>query len=116
MLGYLWSLARPLLLFGVLYVVFSHVAKVGADVAYYPVYLLSAIVLFTFFSEATGLAVTSLVAREALLRKVHFPRMVVPLSVVLTSLFNLGMNWSSCSCSCSPMGSSRAGRGSRCRS
>jgi ABC-2 type transport system permease protein len=56
------------------------------------VYLLTGIVLFGFFSEGTGNAVTSLVERETLLRKVRFPRMVVPLSVVLTALFNLGMN------------------------
>ncbi len=91
-LGYLWTLARPLLLFGVLYVVFSKVAKVGASIPHYPVYLLTGIVLFTFFGEATGNAVRCLVEREGLLRKIRFPRMVVPLSVVLTALFNLGMN------------------------
>ncbi len=48
--------------------------------------------LYTFFAEATGGAVQCLVERESLLRKVRFPRMVVPLSVVLTALFNLGMN------------------------
>jgi ABC-2 type transport system permease protein len=91
-LGYLWTLARPLMFFGVLYVVFSHVAKVGDTIPHYEAYLLFAIVLFTFFAEATGGAVESLVARESLLRKVRFPRIVVPLSVVLTALFNLGMN------------------------
>jgi ABC-2 type transport system permease protein len=91
-LGYLWTLARPLLFFGVLYVVFTQVAKVGNVIPHYPVYLLAAIVLYSFFSEATNNAVQSLVARENLLRKVRFPRMVVPLSVTLTALFNLGMN------------------------
>jgi len=92
-LGYLWTLARPLLFFGVLYVVFTQVAKFGDAIKHYPAYLLAAIVLFSFFSEATGGAVQSLVDRESLLRKVRFPRMVVPLSVVLTSFFNLGMNF-----------------------
>jgi ABC-2 type transport system permease protein len=91
-LGYLWSLARPLMLFGVLYVVFSKVAKVGNDIRHYPVYLLTGIVLFTFFAETTGNAVQSLVERESLLRKIRFPRSVVPVSVALTALFNLGMN------------------------
>jgi ABC-2 type transport system permease protein len=91
-LGYLWTLARPLLFFGVLYVVFTEVAKVGTEILHYPAYLLAAIVLYTFFSEATGGAVQCLVERESLLRKVRFPRMVVPLSVVLTAAFNLGMN------------------------
>jgi ABC-2 type transport system permease protein len=91
-LGYVWTLARPLMLFGVLYVVFSIVADFGDAIPHYPVYLLTAIVLFTFFAEATGNAVQSLVQRETLLRKIRFPRSVVPLSVCLTALFNLGMN------------------------
>jgi ABC-2 type transport system permease protein len=91
-LGYLWTLARPLLFFGVLYVVFTQVAKLGDKIPHYPAYLLAAIVLFTFFAEATGGAVQCLVERESLLRKVRFPTMVVPLSVVLTALFNLGTN------------------------
>ncbi len=91
-LGYLWSLARPLLLFGTLYFVFTKIVKFGEGVQYYPVYLLSGIVLFTFFSETTSRGVRSLIERENLLRKMRFPRMVIPLSVTLHSLFNLGLN------------------------
>jgi ABC-2 type transport system permease protein len=91
-LGYLWTLVRPLMFFGVLYVVFTEVAKVGDKIPHYPVLLLAGIVLYTFFAEATTSCVTSLVDRESQLRKVRFPRMVVPLSVVLTSFFNLTTN------------------------
>jgi ABC-2 type transport system permease protein len=91
-LGYLWTLMRPLLLFGVLYVVFTEVVRFGGGVDHYPVYLLMAIVLFTYFSETTSRGVTSLVERENLLRKMRFPRMVIPLSVALHALFNLGLN------------------------
>jgi ABC-2 type transport system permease protein len=91
-LGYVWTLMRPLLLFGVLYFVFTEVVRFGDDVKNYPVYLLSAIMLFTFFSEVTSRGVTSLVERENLLRKVRFPRMVIPLSVTLNAMFNLGLN------------------------
>ncbi len=91
-LGYLWTLVRPLMFFGVLYVVFTEVAKVGDKIPHFPALLLSGIVLYTFFSEATSGAVTSLVDRESLLRKVRFPRMVVPLAVCLTSFFNLTTN------------------------
>jgi ABC-2 type transport system permease protein len=91
-LGYVWSLARPLLLFGTLYLVFTEIVKFGEGVKHYPVYLLSSIVLFTFFSEATGRGVKSVVDRENLLRKIRFPRLVIPLSVALHSLFNLGLN------------------------
>src|SRR3954467_3645906 len=91
-LGYVWSLLRPLLLFGILYVVFSEFVGVNAGIANYPLLLLSGIVLFFTFGEATGGAVTSMVDREALVRKVGFPRMAVPLSVVIAGTFNLGLN------------------------
>jgi ABC-2 type transport system permease protein len=95
-LGYLWQLVRPLLLFLVLYVFFTKVAKVGAtegpDYHYYGAQLLASIVLFTFFAEATMNAVRSVVDNEALVRKIQFPRLAIPLSVVLLALFNLSLN------------------------
>jgi ABC-2 type transport system permease protein len=90
--GYLWSIARPLLLFGVLLAVFTQVFRIGSEVPNYPVLLLFNIVLFSFFQEATTIAVTSIVVQEGIVRKTQFPRLVIPLSVVLTSLFNLGLN------------------------
>jgi ABC-2 type transport system permease protein len=92
MLGYLWSLARPLMLFGVLLAVFTQIFRLGSDVPNYEVLLLFNIVLFGFFSEATGAAVTSIVAQEGVVRKTQFPRLMIPLAVVLTSLFNLSLN------------------------
>lgn len=91
-LGYLWSLMRPLLFFGVLYIVFTEVIKFGKGIPFYPVYLLTSIVLWTFLAEAATGSVTCLLNREGLLRKIRFPRMVVPLSVSLTAAFNLGTN------------------------
>jgi ABC-2 type transport system permease protein len=89
--GYLWSLARPFALFGVIYVVFAEFAELGKDVPHYAVYILFSLVLFQFFGEITTGSVQSLVARENLLRKVRFPRLAIPLSIALTALFNLGM-------------------------
>ena len=54
--------------------------------------LLFNIVLFGFFQEATGTAVASIVGQEAMVRKTQFPRLVIPLAVVLTSFFNLALN------------------------
>ena len=90
-LGYLWTVLRPLMLFGVLYVVFTHVVRFGDEVPHYPVVLLAGIVVFNFFSEATGGGLTSLVARENLLRKVAFPRAAVPISISLTAAANLAL-------------------------
>lgn len=88
-LGYLWSVARPLMMFGVLLVVFTRVFHLGSSVAHYPVFLLFDIVLFGFFQEATMTAVGSIVGKESVIRKTQFPRLVIPLATVLTSLFNL---------------------------
>ena len=99
-LGYLWTLLRPLMLFGVLYVVFTHVVRFGDDVPHYPVVLLAAIVVFNFFSEATSGGLGSLVARENLLRKVSFPRAAVPISVVADAprrTWRSASSWCSCS-------------------
>jgi ABC-2 type transport system permease protein len=90
-LGYLWQLVRPLLLFAVLYFVFTKFVKIGEAVPHYPVLLLANIVLYTFFADGTG-AVSSMVDREGLVRKIQFPRMAVPVSVVLTASFNLVLN------------------------
>jgi ABC-2 type transport system permease protein len=90
-LGYLWQLMRPLLLFSVLYLVFTKVVHVSEG-NHYPVALLLGIVLFTFYGEATGGSVTSVMDRENMVRKIHFPRMVIPLAVVMLACFNLSLN------------------------
>jgi ABC-2 type transport system permease protein len=90
-LGYVWTLARPFMFFGVIYFVFTEIVGLDKNVPNYGVYILFALVLFQFFGEATGGCVNALVVRESMLRKMRFPRLVIPLSVVLTAVFNLGM-------------------------
>jgi ABC-2 type transport system permease protein len=90
-LGYLWQLVRPLLLFGVIYALFVVVLNVSSG-PFFGAYLLLGVVLFTFVSESTGGGVTSLLDRENLVRKIEFPRLAVPSSVVLRALFTLGLN------------------------
>lgn len=92
-LGYIWSLVRPLMLFAVLLFVFTQIFKLGSDIAeFYPVLLLLGIVLFTFFSESTLNSVTSVVTQEGVVRKTQFPRLVIPLATALTGAFNLCLN------------------------
>ena len=92
-LGYLWSLIRPLMLFAVLLFVFTQIFRISSkEVQHYPVFLLLGIVLFTFFQEATQNSVTSVVSQEGVVRKTQFPRLVIPLAVNVTAFFNLGLN------------------------
>jgi ABC-2 type transport system permease protein len=91
-LGYVWTIARPLMLFGVLLVVFTKGLKLGTLVPHYPVLLLLNLVLFGFFTEGAGTALPSIVGAEAIVRKTQFPRLVIPVAAVLTALFNLGLN------------------------
>ena len=90
--GYLWQLMRPLMLFGVLYLVFSLFIDTTAGLPYFPISLLLGIVLFQFFGEATTNSVRSVLVREGLIRRVEFPRLAIPLAVVLTATFNLCLN------------------------
>lgn len=90
-LGVLWTLVRPFAFFGVIYFVFTEVAGLDENVPYYGVYILLSLVLFTFFAEVTGNSVQALVARESLLRKMHFNPIVIPLAIAMTALLNLGM-------------------------
>ncbi|HEX8103537.1 MAG TPA: ABC transporter permease [Solirubrobacteraceae bacterium] len=91
-LGYFWQLGRPLMLFGVYYLVFTEFVPVNDKVKFFPPLLLFGVMLYQFFAEATGASVQAVVARENLVRKIHFPRIVIPVSVVLTSSFNLALN------------------------
>lgn len=92
-LGYLWSVMRPLGLFAVLYLVFSKAAGLGAGVQDYAVYLLTAIVLWTFFAETTSSGLVSLQTAQPMMRKMRMPRLAIPASVILKALFNLLMNF-----------------------
>src|SRR5580700_11371911 len=91
LLGYVWSLLRPLLIFLILYVVFTKFLKVGQNVPHYPVYLLLGILLWNFFVEVTMGGVGAIVGKGDLLRKINFPKYVIILSVTLSALINLSL-------------------------
>jgi len=91
-LGYLWQLLRPLMFFTVLLVLFTQVVNLGGGVELYAQALLLGVMLYTFLSDATGSAVTSLVDRENLVRKIEFPRLAVPVATVLQASFNFVLN------------------------
>lgn len=91
-LGYTWSLLRPLLLFVILYVVFVRFLKLGVDIPHFPVYLLLGIVIWSFFTEMTMQSLGSIVGRGDLIRKIRIPRWIIVFSSSISSLINLGLN------------------------
>lgn len=91
-LGYLWSVLRPLFLFAILYVVFTYIFKVGKGVPHYPVYLLLGIVMWTYFTESTIIGMGSVVAKGDLIRKISIPRYLTVLSSSMSAIINLGIN------------------------
>ena len=93
-LGYLWSLISPFSYFVVLYLVFTKIFKVGAGIPHYPIYLLLGVMIFSFWNEATAIAMGSIVSKGDLIRKVYFPRMVLVISSTLTSLITFVLNMS----------------------
>ena len=91
-LGYLWALLKPLLIFVILYIVFGKFLRFGADVPNFPMYLLVGIVLWNFFTECTNQGIQAIVQRAELLRKISFPKYIVVVSATTTALINLGVN------------------------
>ena len=91
-LGHLWAIFRPLTLFGILYFVFTQVLRFGAGIEEYALMVLLGIMMFQFFGDGTGTALGALVKNEPVVRKMHFPRIVVPLSVVFSTGMTAGIN------------------------
>lgn len=91
-LGYAWSLLKPLMLFVILYIVFVYFLRIGEGVEHFPVYLLLGIVLWNFFSEMTSQSLSSIVGRGDLIRKIRIPRWIIVFSSSISALINLGLN------------------------
>lgn len=93
-LGYLWSLLKPLALFSVLYVVFVHFLRFGDAVPHFAVYLLLGIVLWTYFVEVTMNGLSAIVGKSDLIRKLFFPRYVVVVAGSFSAAINVTINLS----------------------
>ena len=91
-LGYAWSVLRPLFLFVILYVVFVKFLRIGGEIPHFPVYLLGGIVLWGFFADSTNTTMTSIVARGDLIKKISIPRYLVVMSSAFSAFINLGLN------------------------
>src|SRR5699024_6649572 len=88
-IGYIWSVLKPLMLFAVMYVVFIKFLRFGADVPHFAFALLLGMVLWNFFVETTNLGMMSIVSRGDLIRKLSFPTEIIVVSISLNALINL---------------------------
>ncbi len=95
-LGYMWSLMRPLMIFGMLYLVFALFLLKGrtAPGENFPVELLIGIIAWTFFAEATTASVSAVVANGEVLRKALFPRWILVVAAVMSAAMTLVVNFS----------------------
>lgn len=91
-LGYLWALLRPLMMFAILYIVFAKLLKLGGDIPHYPVYLLVGTTMWNFFTECTSQGIQAIVNRGDLIRKICFPKYIVVISATLTAVINMLIN------------------------
>lgn len=91
-LGYVWSLVKPLMLFGIMYLVFSLLLKAGTGSTDFPVQLLIAIVAWTFFTEATATAMNAVAGNGDLIRKAYFPRWILVVASTTSALLTFAIN------------------------
>lgn len=91
-LGYVWSLLKPLMLFAIMYVVFVHFLRFGQGIEHFAVSLLLGLVLWTFFTESTSQGMQAIVSRGDLIRKINFPKYIVVMSGTISALINLILN------------------------
>lgn len=90
--GYLWSLAKPLMIFGVLYLVFNVFVKIGSTIPNYPLYLLLGVIMWTYFVETTSIGMRAVVDKGDMIRKVYFPRGVLVISASISAFITLVLN------------------------
>jgi ABC-2 type transport system permease protein len=91
-LGYVWTLLKPLGLFAVLYVVFGRFFKLTIGFDHYPLYLLIGLVLWYFFADGTWVAMPSVVSQGSLVQKLAFPRLLIPASATITVALTFAVN------------------------
>lgn len=91
-LGYLWALLRPLMMFAILYIVFARLLKFGNDIPHYSVYLLTGTTIWSFFTECTSQGIQTMLARGDLIRKISFPKYILVVSSTMTAVINLSIN------------------------
>ncbi len=92
-LGFLWTIIRPIVFFGVIFLVLRGVLRFGASIPNYGQMLVVSLILFTYFQESTSRGVKCVAAKEGMVRKMRFPRIIIPLSVSISAMMTLVLNY-----------------------
>ncbi|MBQ9324926.1 MAG: ABC transporter permease [Clostridia bacterium] len=90
LLGFVWSGLHPLMMMGLYYIVFSTIFR--SSVKNFPVYLITGIVIFNYFGDATTLGMQAIIGNAGLINKVYLPKYIYPLSKTVSSSLNLGIS------------------------
>jgi ABC-2 type transport system permease protein len=93
-LGYVWSVAKPLGYFGMLWLVFGHLLRTGNQTHNYAIFLLIGVLLYMFFIDTVSVLLPSIVQGGAILRRLAFPPILVPLSASVGVCFTFCANMS----------------------
>lgn len=87
-LGVLWAIIQPLSMMLLFTLVFGKGLEVSSDGMPYPIFAFSGLMIWTLFSSSLQNAATSMVSNQAIITKIYFPRLIIPLSAILTALFD----------------------------
>jgi lipopolysaccharide transport system permease protein len=90
-IGIVWALIQPFTTMIVFTVFFGHLAKIPSDGVPYPIFVYTGLLFWQFFSDALGETAGSLVSNQAIITKVYFPRLILPISSVMTKLVDFGI-------------------------
>ena len=93
-LGYVWSVIKPLSYFAVLWIVFARVFRLSGSVSNFALYRIIGIVLSTFTTDGVGSALSSIGRGASIIRRLSFPRIVIPVSATVAALMTFGINLS----------------------
>lgn len=92
LIGHLWSIIKPLMLFTIMYLVFIRFLRLDDGTPHYAIGVLLGMVTWSFFQEATNMGMVSIVSRGDLLRKLNFSKEIIVISSVVGAAINYGIN------------------------
>jgi homopolymeric O-antigen transport system permease protein len=87
-LGFLWAILQPLVMMLIFTLIFSRGLNVQSENIPYPIFALSGLIIWNIFSSGLLGSATSMVTNANIIKKIYFPRLIIPMSSILTALFD----------------------------